>query len=752
MDDIIDIKTRKPLSQVKSFDFERNFEGASGLWDAEYNAVMDNMTLKSLFFSEPWPFIALDLVADSISSSPMVVKRKVVGKDGSVNIEIVDDHQALFMLQSPNPLQTYAQFIYNLEVEIDLMGNGIIYYARANKQLYIIPAETVTLEFNNKGELEGYRVHEELTGGVLDTSKSKVFKERDIWHYRRPNPKSLYWGLSPFVPNRKPILLNRYSLDWVTSFYLKGATPNVVLSTDKGTNEKAALRFLKTFEMAHTGRSNYRRPLVLPSGMKAEVLNQSIADQNFVELVKLNRQDILQILRIPPHAVGLAEAGSLGSEEHKESMKFFFTGSITPRQEKISQFLTGCFRENLILAEDEYLDFDNSNVLVLKDDLLKQAKLAESLRTVWSLAEIRSEIFDMEPLADGETTADTSADPTIEASPVPSSNDNEALEQIEEDEDDDLSQSKEYREGVTKAIMEKFSGAIVKGLEDQVSLLENESKFLEPYIESLLIKWQAEAALIVLRELKKGQPKTKTVGDDETPKKIPSKKRLRRLITRLLEEDLETYVETVELALATLPGQGFDTLISTIVNGENISALEAIKLESGEKIRKTMKARSLESFKNISQTTTNQIIDRVEAGIKEGKGLRQIGSQIANEFDIPKSRATTIARTEALTANSIGQKAGMEAAKEVVPDLVKVWVTASDSRVRGNPGGLYPKAKDNHWKLGGEVQEIDDLYSNNLDYPRDPKGEAYQTINCRCTQVVASKRDITSDDIESFRN
>jgi uncharacterized protein with gpF-like domain len=366
---------------------------------------------------------------------------------------------------------------------------------------------------------------------------------------------------------------------------------------------------------------------------------------------------------------------------------------------------------------------------------------------IWSLNEIRSEIFQKEPLAEGETVATAPQRQIFQQQEEEQQEEEQVEAETEQEEDEDDTQDKDYREGITKAVLNKFGNAIVKGLEDQVSLLENESQDLEPFLLGLLNKWNQEAENIVLRELRKGTPKAKAVGDDETPKKIPSKKRLRKLLTKVFDKDEDTYVETVEASFADIPGQSFDTTVVTILNQENAAELEALKRESGEKTRKLLRSRNLNTFSNISDTTTNRIIDRIEAGIKEGKGLRDIGADISQAEGINQSRATTIARTEALTANSLGQKAAMDSAAKVVDDLVKVWINAGDLRVRGNPSGRYPNSKDDHWDLGGEIREVDDVYSNGLDYPRDPKGKAYQTINCRCTQVIASRSDLTEDDI-----
>ena len=753
MNKIIDIKTRKPRiidpNHLKGFDFNREFEDGTGLWDAEYTAAMDMLELKGLFFNEPWPFIALDLVGDALSQIPMVVVKKSVGPDGKLVKEKVEDSPVLKILENPNEFQNYSDWMYNLEIEIDLMGNGIIYFAKQKSQLWIIPAETVTLDIDDN-DLVGYRVHQDLGNGSLDVNNATFFKKKDIWHYRRPNPQSLLWGLSPFIPNRKPVLLNRYSLDWVMSFYLKGATPNVIIQSEKpNVDEKRALRMLKTFEQAHTGRSNMRRPLLIPNGYRAEMMNQSIADQNFVELVKLNREDILQILRIPKHAVGLAESGSLGSEEHKEALRFFYTDSILPRQKKISDFLTNCFRAQMLLEEDECLEFDNSDVGILKEDRKAQAELATSLMSVWSLDEIRKEIFDMEPLAEGESVA---AGPSLPQFSPLSSEPNPEIEEEEEaeeeeklpdEESDDIdSQSKEFRESVNKIMVQKFGNAIKKQLEDQVSLLENEASDIEPYVEDLLNKWITESVPLVIKELKKGEPKQKAVGDDETPKKIPSKKRLRRLLEKVFGQDENEYVTTTTDLMADIPGQAYDTSIMTVVNQENAAELEALKRQKIDFAKGELSKRESTTFRQIESTTVDTIFTTIESGIKNGKGLNDIGDEIASKTSLSKGRARTISRTEALTANSLGQKAAMDAASEVIDDLVKVWISAGDLRVRGNPGGLYPDSEFNHWNINGEVRDVKDVFSNGLDYPRDIKGDAGNVINCRCTTIVASRQDI----------
>ena len=360
-------------------------------------------------------------------------------------------------------------------------------------------------------------------------------------------------------------------------------------------------------------------------------------------------------------------------------------------------------------------------------------------------------------MLEGETVATTPSQSGILLGQAPIEEEEAQLVQdeeiIEEDDDDDDIQDKDFRESVNKRLVSKFGNVIIKNLEDQVDILENEGENLNDYVGGLLDKWIDGSIDVVVKELRKGQPKNKDVGDNETPKRIPSKKRLRGLLTKLFDKDEDEYMGTTITEMGDIPGKAFDATILGVTKPGNEDILEALKSDTEEKTRKLMQARGLTTFKNISETTTDKIFTTIENGIKNGRTIDEISIDLAESKDLNISRAKTIARTEVLTASSLGQKATMDSTAEVIEDLVKIWISAKDLRVRGRPTpGLYPDAKDNHWTLSGEVRDVKDVYSNGLDYPRDPKGEGYKTINCRCTQAIVSKQDLEDEDIEDFKN
>jgi hypothetical protein len=99
-------------------------------------------------------------------------------------------------------------------------------------------------------------------------------------------------------------------------------------------------------------------------------------------------------------------------------------------------------------------------------------------------------------------------------------------------------------------------------------------------------------------------------------------------------------------------------------------------------------------------------------------------------------RAQNIARTESMTAASMGQNEAWQQAQEqgiLSTEVRRKWVYTHDSRTRDahasvpgmNPGGVA---------LGQPFQTP----LGPMDFPRDPKGTAKNRINCRCAVVLVN--------------
>ena len=699
----------------KSWDMTAESGGVSNeLWSSETKAFLDNSTLKSLFFSEDWVFIIIDLIAAKISSQPLRVMTKVV-EGSSESVQPVPDHPLNALLEQPNEWQDYSQWMYNTATELFLMGNAVIWHAPQSGQMITLPTETISLEFDSKGVVSGYSMMtyaEEM--GLRELVSRQSFNPKTICHVRRPNPSSLLWGLSPFIPGRKSVLFNRYSTDYLNAFYLKQATPGLALSLDRTVNEDVALRQLRSFEVAYQGRKNQRRTLILPKGVTATTLTHSLSDQKLLEHIQSNRETICGLLKVPKHELSVQTAGSLGSEEYKIAIRNFWESTLKPGMGFIAGSLTKFFQKEL--GEDAFLMFDLSGVAALSDDLLKMASTAkEMLQAGLSVNEVRQKVWNQKPsevagsydpyVLVKPTTAPLTFSAPLAANPFPAS------------ETQSIAPSS-TKITITPAV-EEFRANFVKQLdEDQDKTI---SDMIKGAVDTLV--GMTEEAVNVIRDSDKSIL-------DMCAKALPPKRLLERSIRSALASKFEeVWQGLIARTLRKTVDVGYGQMLQAVFNDKDRESIEALKARDEKKRRIILEARGLESFDQISKSHTERIMKQVTDGLVAGDSITGIIRRVASALGTPKDlrgRAETIARTETLTAISIGQAAAVENAREVIPGLKKAWLTAGDNRVRDSHDGLH-----------GDVVDADEKFDNGLRHPRDIEStDPAEVINCRCTLIL----------------
>lgn len=716
----------------KAFDFSRDGEGnsGSGNWGEEISAFIDSSTLKSLYFSEDWVYISCNTISQKISSQPMPVTSVDI-VDGQRVLEPNPMHPLNLLLTSPNPEQDYHTFMYNVATELYLMGNAVIWFNRRENRLILLPSEQIQMDFDKDGNLSEYLMapNNEDLQGLVERKNMLRFTRDEIIHIRRPNPASMLWGLSPFIPGRKSILFNRYSSDYLNAFYLKQATPGMALEMTKEVNEDVALRQLRSFEMQYTGRRNQRRTLILPKGVKANPISHSLADQKLIDTVNMNRETILALLSIPKHEVSLQEAGSLGSEEHRIAIRNFWEAGLIPGIRQIESQFTKFFKAQL--GEENIFKFDLSDVRALQEDNLATAELASKQLEVWSYNEVRQS-QGKEPLADPLADlpkpladirgkqAEQVIDPVAEA----------VVEEVQEESELDPNELVLDMDAV-ETYMIKAGTTISRNQTNQESEVNKAAtKFLDNMMDTFVD--MAERAISVFEKETK-MFKVKQDDEDEPPK--INKQRLRKRIRVAFEELEEKYVEDSTELLESTVEFGYDSQTKFVFNDEAIDELEALKAGGKRRERVILGARQLETFARISKTHTDRIMREIVKGVDAKETIPEISKRIAETFrdrDANLKRATVIARTETLTAVSQGQWAAVQNSEKLMPGTKKVWLSAEDERVRG-PGSVHgwKPGKANHREpLNGQMRKVNAKFSNGLKYPRDPAGDAEQTIQC----------------------
>ncbi len=743
----------KAFSPVSDQFEESNF----GLWNQEIKAWMDLSTLKGLFFNEDWVYILVDRIASKLAALELRVIRETGVSDGRVVYEPDEDHPVQARLWEPNENQTYYQWIYSIVADYCITGNALIWNAPILGQLIHIPIEIAQLDFDRDGKLDKYRIYQ--FNNEYDSPVPKLIAtiaKGEIGHPRWPNPSSALWGLSPFIPGRKSILFNRYSQEYLVNFYNKGAQPGFIFEMDQEANEKNALRMLKSVELAHTGRRNQRRNMVVPKGVSVKNLSYSLSDQSLIDHVNQNRETIINILQVPKHELSIAEQGSLGSEEYKTALRNFWNGPLKSIRKAIEGSLTKLLKNEL--GEKRYIEFDLTDVDVLQEDLDKKAETATKLKTVWTLNEIRTKVFQMEPLPGGDELPSDGAPPAQGfAFSAPAPDHIAAVEPEGEIEDQQDVEGIDQRKAVYDRNFEIFSGLKAKNdwwkKREDLLISKTESVFND--FHNFILNMFAEQAGAVIEAAKKnlknqGYKSLRTKDDPPSDDEL-EKARLRREIEKALEKFEDKYTEEGVPILETSIDTGYDVQLVLPFNLPNRAEVEALRSRNAKKRRDILLARGLKSFAKIKGTTTDRIMKLIEDGVAESKTVQEIAASIAREYSKIENinkRAMVIARTEVLTATSLGQAAAMDDAAKVIPGLQKMWITAEDDRVRGR----YDNSEADHWVLRGETKSHKEPFSNGLQFPRDPNGEPAETIQCRCSWIMFGKDDADALGIAQFQS
>lgn len=127
---------------------------------------------------------------------------------------------------------------------------------------------------------------------------------------------------------------------------------------------------------------------------------------------------------------------------------------------------------------------------------------------------------------------------------------------------------------------------------------------------------------------------------------------------------------------------------------------------------------------HVTDTTYGQIKTALNEGISLGESIPDLSARVEHVFEVGKSRATTIARTEVIGSYN---GAASARASALPADVVggQEWLATNDDRCR-----------EAHLAADGQVVsvvEAFDVDGEPLQYPGDPSGSPENVVNCRCT-------------------
>jgi HK97 family phage portal protein len=490
------------------------------------------------------------------------------------------------------------------------------------------------------------------------------------------NPYNPFEGLSPLEAGRKNIIVDYKAGVYTETFFENGAVPGGILYTEQKLGNTQFTRTKEQFQSEHVGYKRGHRLAVLEQGLKYVQTGLTQKDMQFGDLRKMASERIYQIFGMKKSIISVVEKVNYATA--REERKEWWEGTNIPILKMMTSALSFTLHPKRELVED----FDTGQVAALKEALKDKVETGYKL---WQMGFTADEVnrrldfgFDNKPWR-------TTWYMPVNLVPV------EEVGKIQE------SAPKALLSGVESEIKvldkdESRNIAIWEGFIHQVSPLESQ---FQSKISRIFFEMRKKSLELLFRQKK-------------TPKDLEED---------LFEEARKNIIDYTDPLYKNAIMLGVTTLIEEI--GSSIafgwSDPEAISFLATKQLK----------IVGVIQTIKNQIQKELVESYQIGESIDKIADRIRNVFDVAKSRALVIARTEIIGAANEGRAIAINRSgfKE------KEWFTALDEKVR-----------DQHKAMHGKKIKVGTFWvfsdGTSLRHPGDYSGPAHQIIQCRCVEIV----------------
>jgi len=241
-------------------------------------------------------FACIRAIGETIETVPLHLHRRL--PDGGR--ERVTDHPAARVLRGPCEFMTTSEFKLTLGMHLATHGNFFAWIGRnvAGDPVELIPLGhgRVSVKTDDSTMAPVYT--------LSTASGQRTLDRAELLHVRGPGLDP-YKGDSPTELAREPIALALVLEKYAAGLFGRGARPAGVLKMGgRITNEATLARLRSGFESLYRGGDNAGRVAILEDGTEWVPMQMSSTDAQFLELRRLQIQEISRYWRVPLSMIG----------------------------------------------------------------------------------------------------------------------------------------------------------------------------------------------------------------------------------------------------------------------------------------------------------------------------------------------------------------------------------------------------------------------------------------------------------------
>jgi HK97 family phage portal protein len=661
------------------------------------SSAFSDSTLMQQYGKSVYVYACVDKIAKYTATIDLSLHEIINSKGDTRELEV---HPALDLLYKFNPVQTRSEFLRTTIINKKLTGKAYWYKVRNDRgdvvELWNLRPDLVVVNKDADGMVINYSIS--LNGGA-----TKSIPADDIISLRDPNPLDIFDGMSPIQPARSRIETEHNASEYQKNFFLNNARPDAFLKTQDNLSDEQAGQIYDAWEERHGGKGKNSKIGILEGGMEYQQVSLSQREMDYIESMKFTRDDILVAFGVPKSVVTTDDVNRANAEA---GMMMFIAQTIKPEMQQIIEVLN----EFLLIpdfAENLYLDFKDPTP---QDRTQQLAEFTQGVDKWITRNEIRTELG-LPPIKGGDELFGSFTSMPLGSVQEVQPADNPKVFRGRRFLQDKMKFIEGMANGLKKTSKKKAEPVKLKTKRKLKSFYPADKKMIYADVVMKLLsrkekRFKTAMALEMDRQEKRVLAELQKADIGKSLHEKISDDHINHILNKTTEDKLVADF-TLPFITEFLKSSGQDALNLVGDGGEFKLTLD---------IQKKLEKRAQFFANSINDTTFKALAKSLSDGIAEGEGINQLSDRVKETYNqYPTYRLDLIARTESTYANNEGF---LDAYQQ--SDLVqgKEWIATIDDHTR-----------EEHLDLNGEIVELNQSFSNGLQYP--------QEYNCRCVIAPA---------------
>jgi hypothetical protein len=547
---------------------------------------------------------------------------------------------------------------------------------------------------------------QKLNGWIYDPPNGEKikFKKTEIIRIFQPNPYQILGGMAQQIAAMVAIDQDAMADVFNSSVFENDGRITGLLTSDKdGFTLADAKQWYKMWATAHSGPANKGKTAVLGDGLKYQQYGQSLADMQYTDQKRLNKEQIISVFGLNRIAIGDYE--DINFATIKEGRRLLWEDTYMPLDALIWDAINNQFISYIDGGTLEGYS-DTSELEVLQQD---KSKKVESLAKLTSQAgyppELAAKTVGIYISEDDLKRWPTLSEPLPKGAQMPPADEgSKQVKAIKKDVNDtDRPLGEDIRLSVyIKQVLDPAEKSFKKIMDRYfVSQRNRTQDLVDNWLDGVKSVKQITKAVPINIEIFMLDAEVET-------------KKLIELYTPEARKQMELEQKQLEKELGKL--------IEWNVTDQNVERF--VKQRA-----KQLRSLNTLTFKMQRKEVLAVIGKSIEENWTPQQTAREIKTAIGDVYKARRSNVNTIARTEMGTIASLSRDEAFRA--EGIEKWQ--WLTAADDLVR--------TGEHSHKSLNLQVQNVGEAFERfgnktKLQYPRDPDADAGDVINCRCVVVA----------------